>query len=88
MGPRPHLWFLARITACLAQEYHDYRGSSPHLWFGACTTASLGRELQVSVVPRPHLWFFHAKQRLLEHNNKSLWVPDMTCHFVQVQQRA
>ena len=31
---------------------------------------------------------FHAKQRLLDQSNKSLWVPDMTCRFVHVQQRA
>ena len=29
----------------------------------------------------PHLWFLHAKQRLLDTNNKPLWVPDMTCRF-------
>ena len=33
MGPRPHLWFWAHITACLAQEYQDCMGPSPHLWF-------------------------------------------------------
>ena len=65
----------------------DYIGSSPHLWFCACKTAPLGLELQVSVGPRPHLWFLHAKQRLLDQNNKSLWVPDMTCRFVHVQRR-
>ena len=35
VGPRPHLWFWAHITACLAQEYKDNMGSSPHLWFCA-----------------------------------------------------
>ena len=35
-GPRPHLWFWAHITACLAQEWKDNMGSSPHLWFCAC----------------------------------------------------
>ena len=87
MGPRPHLWFWAHLTACLAQEWIDYIGSSPLLWFCACKTATLGLELQVSVGPRPHLWFLHAKQRLLDQNNKSLWVPDMTCWFMHVQQR-
>ena len=61
-------------------------GSSPQLWFCACKTATLGLELQVSVGPRCNLWFLRAKQRLLDQNNKSLWVPDMTCHFVHVQQ--
>ena len=50
-------------------------------------TATLGLELQVSVGPRPHLWFLHAKQRLLDQNNKSLWVPDMTFRFVHVRLR-
>ena len=88
MGPRPQLWFWAHITVCLAQEYQDYVGSSPHLWLCACKTATLGPELQVSVGPRSHLCFIHAKQRLLYQNNKTLWVPDMTCRFVHVQQRA
>ena len=61
--------------------------SSPHLWFCACKTATLGQELQASVGPRPHLWFFHAKQRLLDQNNKYLWVPDMTCRFVNAKHR-
>ena len=60
----------------------------PHLWLCACKTATLGLELQVSVGPRPHMWFLQAKQRLLEQNNKSLWIPDMTCRFVHVQERA
>ena len=45
-------------------------------------------ELQVSVGPRPHLWFLHAKERLLDPNNKYLRVPDIICRFVHVQQRA
>ena len=73
---------------CLAQEYQDYTDSSPHLWFCACKTVTLGAELQVSVGPRHHLWFFQAKQRLLEQNDKSLWIRDMNCRFVHVQQRA
>ena len=31
--------------------------------------------------PSPHLWFLHAKQRLLDQNCKSLWVPDLTYVF-------
>ena len=87
-GPRLHLWFWAHITACLTQEYKDYMCSSPRLWFCACKTATLAHELLVSIGPSPHLWFLHAKQRLLVQNNKSLWVPDMSCRFVYVQQRA
>ena len=63
-------------------------GSQPLSVVLACKTATLGLELQVSVGPRPHLWFLHAKQRLLDQNNKSLCFPDMTCHFVHVQERA
>ena len=86
MGPRPHLWFWAHITACLAQESKDYIGSSTHLWFCACKTWTLGLELQDPVGQRPHLLFLHAKLRLLDQNNKSLWVTDMTCHFVHAKQ--
>ena len=88
MGPRPHLWFWAHIAVCFAQEYQDYMGSSPHLWLWSCKAATLGPELQVSVGPRSHQWFFHAKQRLLDQTTKTLRVPDMTCRFVLVQQRA
>ena len=88
MGPRPHLRFWALITACLAQEQKNCIGSRPHLWFCACITASLGLELQVSVGPRPNLRIMHAKQRLLAQDNKSLCFPRITCHFVQVQERA
>ena len=35
----------------------------------------------------PHVWFFVAKQRLLDWNKKSLWVPDITHRFVQAKQR-
>ena len=34
------------------------------------------------------VFFLHAKQRLLDLNNKSLWVPDITCRLVHVKQRA
>ena len=35
----------------------------------------------------PHMWFSHAKQRLLDKNNKSQWVPDITCRFVHAIHR-
>ena len=54
----------------------------------ACKTAWLAPELIVSMGPSPRVWFLDAKQRLLERNNKSLCVPDTTCRFVHVQQRA
>ena len=49
--------------------------------------ATLALELLVSMGPRPHLCFLQAKQRLLDQNNKSLWVPDITCRFVHAIQR-
>ena len=45
-------------------------------------TATLALEILVSIVPCPHLRFLHANQRLLDQNNKSLWVQDFTCRFV------
>ena len=51
------------------------------LSFCACTTACLASELLVSIGPSPHLWFLDAKQRHLNQNNKSRWVPDITCRF-------
>ena len=53
----------------------------------ACKTATLGLELQVSVYPRPHLRFLHAKQRLLDQNNRFQCVPDMTYRLVHAKQR-
>ena len=62
-------------------------GPRPHLLFSACKTAFLGSELLVSMDPSHHLWFLHAKQRLLDPNNKSLYVPEITCRFVHAIQR-
>ena len=49
--------------------------------------ATLAHELLVSMGPSPHLWFLHAKQRLLDQNNKCLRVPDKTCRFVHGKQQ-
>ena len=38
--------------------------------------------------PSTRVWFLDTKQRILDRNNKSLCVPDMTCRFVHVQLRA
>ena len=62
-------------------------GPRPHLSLCACKTAWLASENLVSMGPRPHLWFQDAKQRLLDPNNKSLWVPDITCRYVLAKQR-
>ena len=62
-------------------------GSQPSSVVFACKTAHFGPEFQVSMDPSPHLRFLHANQRVLAQNYKSLWVPDITCHFVHVIQR-
>ena len=53
----------------------------------ACKTACLASELLVSMGPSPHLWFLDAKQRLLDPNSKSLWVPDINCRFEPAMNR-
>ena len=53
-------------------------GSSPHLWFFVCKTTRLASKFLVSMGPSPYVGFLHAKQRLLNQNYKSLWVPDLT----------
>ena len=62
-------------------------GSQPSSVVFAFETATLAPELQVSMGPSLHLWFLHAKQRLLDQNYKSLWVPDLTCRFMHAKQR-
>ena len=59
--------------------------TSPVLF--ACKIATFGPELLVSFGPNPHLWFSDTKQRLLDPNNKPLWVPDITCRFVHAIHR-
>ena len=73
--------------ATFGPKLHVSMGPRTHLWFSACKTPCLASELLVSMGPSPHLWFLHSKQRLLEPNNKSLRVPDITCRFVQAIQR-
>ena len=61
--------------------------SQPFSLVFACKTATFGAELQVSMGPRPHLSFLDAKQRPFDQNNKSQWVPDITCLFLLEKQR-
>ena len=82
MASMPHLWFCAFKTAPLEPKLHVSMGHRPHLCFSACQTAYLVSELLVSMDPSPHLWFLHAKERLLDPNNKSQCVPEITCRFV------
>ena len=37
--------------------------------------------------PNPYLWFLDAKQQLMDRNNKTLWVPVVTCRFVLAKRR-
>ena len=83
--------FSSEVFACKPETFgpklHVSMGLRTHLWFSTCKTACLASEILVSMGPSPQLWFLHAKQRLLDTNNKSLRVPDISCHFVQVIQR-
>ena len=87
MGPSPHLWFCTFKRATLGSDLHISMGPRPDLQFCACKTACLASESLVSMGTSPHLWFLDAQQQLLDQNNKSLWVPDMKCPFVQAKQR-
>ena len=62
-------------------------GSQPSSVVFAFKTAWLASELLVSMGPSPHYWFLVAKQRLLDRNNKSLWITNITYHFLQTKQR-
>ena len=57
-------------------------GPRLHQWFFAFETATLAPELLVSMGPNRHQWCLLAKQRLLDQNDKSQRVPDLTCRFV------
>ena len=86
-GPSPHLWLMLCKTATFGSNLQVSKGTRPHLSFCAGNTACLASEILVSMSPRPHVQFLDAKQRLLDPNNKSLWVPDITCRFVHIIQR-
>ena len=86
IGSIPHLWFCAFKPATLGPKLYVSMGLRPHLWISACKTACLTSELLVFIGPSPNPWFLHAKE-LLDPNNKSLWVPEITCRFVHAIQR-
>ena len=78
------------IILCMYNSVLNFRmtslyGSQPSSVVFAFKTAWLASELLVSMGPRPPDWFLDAKQRLLDLNNKSLWVPNITCHFVHAK---
>ena len=79
--------FLCMYNSGLNIRITSLYGSQPPSVVFDFKTAWLASESQVSMGPSPHVWFLDAKQRLMDRNNKSLWVPDITCRFVLVKQR-
>ena len=86
IGPSPHLWFCAFKTATLWPQLHVSMGPRPQQWFPACETVRLQSEILGSMGPSPNLFSLHSKQQLLDPNNKSQLVPDITCRFVHAIQ--
>ena len=80
-GSQPSSLVFACKAVTFGSELQRSMSPIPHLWLFACKTAWLAPELLVSMGPTPHLWFLHAKQRLLDQNCKSLWVPAFICGF-------
>ena len=81
-GSQPSSVVFGCKTATFGPEQQGFMCPRCHLSLCACKTASLAQVLLVPMGPSLHLWFLDAKQQLLEQNNKSLWVPDITCRFV------
>ena len=81
----PVVWGMQNIVISI--RITSLYGSQPSSVVFACKTATLAPELQVSMGPSPHLWFVHTKQRLLDQNYKSLWVPAFICGFVLLNLR-
>ena len=86
MGPRPHLWFLP--------EKNAFRPRISSLYGSQISSVVLSTHNSVLSTRTNRLYWFaltcgfvHAKQRLLDPNNKSLLVPDITCRFVHVIKR-
>ena len=74
-------------TATFWSEEQVFMGPRLPVWICAYKIACLALELLVSMGPSPYLWFLDAKQRLLDQNNKSRCVPDLTYRFVHTKQR-
>ena len=69
-------------TATFGAELQVFMGPRHDLSFCAYKTAWLASESLVSMSPISHVWFLDAKKGLLDRNNNSLWVPDITCRCV------
>ena len=76
----PHLWFFTQ-NSDFWTSIQVSMGTRHNLSFCARKTAWLAPDLPVSMCPNPHLWFLNAKQRILDQNYKSPWVPDLFCGF-------
>ena len=86
-GSQPSSVVFGCKTESFGPKLQVSMGPRPLLSFCAFKTAWLPPELLVCMGSRPHLWLLHAKQRLLDQNCKSLWIPDLTCRFVYAKQR-
>ena len=78
-GSQPSSVVFACKTATFGSEFQVSMGLRLRLLICACKIMCLASQLLVSIGPSPHLWFLNAKQRLLDQNYKSLWVPDFDC---------
>ena len=87
VGPNPYLWFLHANRDFWSRITSLYRSHTSPVIFcmqnsvPSIKIASLCGSQPLSVV-------YACKQRLLDQNNKSLWVPDFTCNFLHAKQRA
>ena len=82
LGYSPNLCFFFMQNSDFWTRITSLYGSQTSPVIFCMQSACLASESLVSMGPRPHLWFWHAKQRLLDLNYNSLWVPDLTCDFV------
>ena len=78
-GSQPSSVVYACKTATFGSNLQVSKGTRPLLSFCAGNTACPASESLVSMGPSPHVRCLDAKQPLLDTNNKSLWVPDITC---------
>ena len=86
MGPSHHLWFLHAKQDFLIWiiNLYGFQTSPMDLWMQSSVISIRNTSLHGSNTSSE---VFQAKQRLLEQNYKSLWVPDLTCRFVHAKQR-
>ena len=80
-GSQPSCVVFGCNRATFGQEKQVSMSPRHNLSLCACKIAWLAPELLLSMCSNPHLWFLHAKQRILDQNFKSLWVPDLICGF-------